>query len=59
MPERKMTKPKTPSGQDVRFIEQVRNLVSTSKRAREEAEQYADGIDDPKLKAEAQRLLDF
>jgi hypothetical protein len=44
---------------DQRFLEKVRDLIRMSDNAREEAESYADRIEDTKLKAEAQRLLDI
>jgi hypothetical protein len=53
-----MPKPKSPPAYEVRFLEQVRGLVATANRALEEAEQYAEKIEDPTLKAQAQRLLE-
>lgn len=54
MPKRK----KEPSPQDFRFLEQVRGLMGMANRALEEAAQYAEVIQDPELKAQAQRLLE-
>lgn len=48
-----------PPIQEVRFLEQVKKLIHTSNMAREEAESYAAMIEDPQIKAEAMRLLDF
>lgn len=45
--------------QDEIFLEQVRKLISLSDRARQEAETYADDIEDPKLKEEAKNLLEI
>lgn len=54
-----MPKVKKPPPHELRFLEQVRGLVATCNRAREEAEHYAEMIEDPDLKAQAQRLLDL
>ncbi len=43
---------------DQHFLDQVRRLTGTARLATEEAEQYAADITDPKLREEAQRLLD-
>lgn len=44
---------------DQAYLEQVRKLTATARMATEEAEMYTDQIEDPKLKEEAQRLLDL
>ena len=54
-----MPKAEIPQPHELRFLEQVRGLVATSNRARKEAEHYAEMIEDPDLKAQAQRLLDL
>ena len=43
---------------EMRFLDKVRMLTSTADLALEEAEGYADKIDDPELKAQATRLLE-
>jgi hypothetical protein len=47
-----------PPAYELRFLDQVRGLVATANRALEEAEQYADKIEDPELKAQANALLE-
>jgi len=44
--------------QDDVFLEQVENLVSTARRALEEAESYASSISDPEMKKKAERILE-
>jgi len=45
--------------QDEIFLEQVKKLIHLSNMAREEAEQYAQSIENAELKKEAQNLLDI
>ncbi|CAM8642174.1 hypothetical protein MCEMSEM18_03507 [Comamonadaceae bacterium] len=47
-----------PPAYEFRFLDQVRGLVATAARALEEAEHYADMIEDPNLKAQANALLE-
>lgn len=51
------SKVKQPSAQDQTFFEKCQNLVGMANRAREEAEQYADSIEDAELREKAKDLL--
>jgi hypothetical protein len=51
--------PEKAHAMDAHFLDKVRSLTQTSNNAREEAQSYAERIEDPDIKEQALRMLNM